>query len=410
MNFPDADFDIEAPDAFAVMAGVFVLHVGTKMGYARAPSVFWGIASIYVFAGGMLLVGAGVTDVDVRKWGRPLSGIAFLSLLVGVGMTYLMVHGSPLESDSLGFINAAGAALLAGKSPYTQTFTLVEMWPTPTVSGSRITSYSYPLGAALVVAPFRAIASDGARLAVVVATAIAGGTLIWYAPHELAPLALLSMLVGDFITWGVQDLSDPLWVAPLLGAMVFWPWSNIGRDSLRSSAVLFGIAMAIKQQPWFCAPFLMLWVWHERGWRTAARYVALVATVFGLVHLPALLMSPAATVQGLLTNLYGPSGTLVHLGVGISALTHSGAYPIAKGAHTLMMAIVGIASVGAYWVYFDRVQWLAWIAWAPLLFFNYRSLANYFVVVAPVAVMILIAQYRVDEQTEVSDENDAAPA
>jgi uncharacterized membrane protein len=391
-RLPEPDLDIEAPDAYALLAGVFTLHLGAEMSYAREPSIIWGVASVYVFATALVLIGAGVSTVDVRRWGRPLSGAAFLAIMSALGVIYLMIHGSPINTDALDFVNTAASALLAGKSPYVVSMHSGGEFPTPMMSGGHVNQYSYPVGSAVVSAPFVAIAEDGSRIAVLLFTFLGGAVLIGSAPHDLAPLALFSLLVGDFITWGVSDLTDPLWVAPLLAAIYLWPWSRIGRDSLRWSAVLFGIAMAMKQQPWFCAPFLMLWVWQERGRFGAAKYVATVAATFGLIHLPVVVMAPEAAVVGLLTNLYGPSGTLVHLGVGLSALTLSGAFPIAKSAHTLLMALVGVGGVVAYWTLFDRIRWLAWIAWAPLLFFNYRSLANYFIVVAPVAVMLLIAR------------------
>jgi uncharacterized membrane protein len=150
--------------------------------------------------------------------------------------------------------------------------------------------------------------------------------------------------------------------------------------------------MTMKQQPWFCAPFLMLWVVRERGWSTAARYVAVVAATFFAIHAPVIAMAPEAAITGLLTNLYGPSGTLVHLGVGLSALTLSGALPMTKGAHTALMGLASVAGLAVFWWRFDDLRWAAWIAWAPLLFFNYRSLANYFVVVAPLAVLIVVAR------------------
>ncbi|WP_251342418.1 hypothetical protein [Haloplanus halophilus] len=399
-RFPEPDLDVEAPDAYALLAGVFTLHLGAEMSYAREPSIIWGIASMYVFATALVLIGSGVSTVDVRRWGRPLSGAAFLAIMSALGVIYLMIHGSPINTDALDFVNTAAGTLLSGQSPYIVSMHSGGEFPTPMVGGGHVNQYSYPIGSAVVAAPFVAIAEDGSRIAVLLFTFLAGVVLIGSAPHELAPLALFSLLVGDFITWGVSDLTDPLWVAPLLAAIYFWPWSRVGRDSLRWSAVLFGIAMAMKQQPWFCAPFLMLWVWHERGRWTAARYVGTVAGTFGLIHLPVFVLAPEAAVVGLLTNLYGPSGTLVHLGVGLSALTLSGAFPIAKGAHTLLMALVGIGSVVAYWTYFDRLRWLAWLAWAPLLFFNYRSLANYFIVCAPIAVMLLNG--RLGRETEVS--------
>jgi len=391
-RLPEPDLDIEAPDAYAILAGIFTLHLGAEMAYGREPTIIWGVASMYVFATALLLIGAGISTVDVRRWGRPLAGAAFLAIMCALGVTYLMIHGSPINTDALDFVNTAASALLAGKSPYTISMQSGGEFPTPMVGGGHVNQYSYPVGSAVVAAPFVAIAEDGSRIAVLLFTALAGVVLIGSAPNDLAPLALFSLLVGDFITWGVSDLTDPLWVAPLLAAIYLWPWSRAGRDSLTWSAVLFGIAMAMKQQPWFCAPFLMLWVWHEQGRWTAAKYVATVAGVFALIHLPVVLLAPEAAVVGLLTNLYGPSGTLVHLGVGLSALTLSGAFPIAKGAHTLLMGLAGIAGLVGYWYCFERVRWFAWFAWAPLLFFNYRSLANYFIVVAPVAVMLLVAR------------------
>lgn len=409
MKLPEADFDLESPDAFAVLAGIFTLHIGAEMSFAREPSVLWGIASVYVFGAALLLVGAGVTSVDVREWGRPLAGLAFIALLVGITMTYLMIHGSTIKTDALAFINDAANGLLAGRSPYELTMTSGDAFPTPTLQGGKITTYSYPLGSALATAPFALLVEDGARLAVLTSTVVGGSILLWYSPHDLAPLALLSLLIGDFIAWGVNDLTDPLWVAPLLATMVVWPWSKIGPDRLSWSGVLFGIAMAMKQQPWFCAPFLFIWVWKERSLRSAVGFATITAAVFWLINLPSLVLAPVATMQGLFINLWGLEGTLVHLGVGLSALTLSGAYPIAKGAHTTLMAGVGLSMVAAYWLRFDQLKWLAWIAWAPILFFNYRSLGNYFIVVAPVAVMILICQ-RGREPTEVRHSASAGAA
>lgn len=383
------EFALEAPDTYAILAGLLTLQVGAEMTYAREPSILWGIVSVYVFGSALLLFGAGLSDADLDRWGKPLALLATTSVLASVAVTYVMIHGSPIQTDALAFVNQAAAELLAARSPYTATMTLGKRWPTPMVAGGVVNQYSYPVGSALAAAPFRAVLEDGARVAVIFSTAVTAAVMLYHAPSHLAPLATASLLVGDFVSWGVADLTDPLWVAPLVAALAWWPWSDVGTDRLWGSGVLFGIAMAMKQQPWFCSPFLMLWVARERGWRTAMGYVAVVATTFGLLHAPVVAMAPRAAVVGLLSNLYGPEGTLVHLGVGLSALTLSGALPMAKAAHTVLMAGVGVLAVVGYCVSFDRVRWLAWIAWAPLLFVNYRSLANYFVVVAPVAVMVV---------------------
>lgn len=393
---------LEAPDAWAVLAGVLTLHVGAEMAYAREPSVYWGVASVYVFGSALVLVAAGVTDLDLRQWGAPLTLLAATSLLTAVGLTYLSIHGTPINTDALAFINQAGASILAGESPYRAGMATRGQFPTPMVMGGHVARYSYPAGSALLVAPFRAVARDGARVAVLFASAACAGVLLWTLPSQWAPAGLFGLLVGDFITWGVADLTDPLWVAPLLGAVALWPWTALGRASLRGSAVLFGLAMAIKQHPWFCAPFLFLWVWRARDIRAAGRFAALVAAVFGAIHLPFIVQAPEATLTGLFVNLIGGDGTLVHLGVGLSALTVSGAFPVAKWAHTALMIGVGVGGLAAYWRWFDEVQWLAWMAWAPILFMSYRSLANYFVVLGPVVVLVMVARRHKRRQEHVA--------
>lgn len=386
------EITMEAGDTYAVFAGLLTLHLGAEMAYSREPTIFWGVASVYVFGSALLLVGAGLSDVDLERWGKPLAFLAFTSVMTAVGITYIMIQGMPIGTDALAFVNQAAATLLAGRSPYIVEMTLGRQWPTPMVMGGTVGQYSYPIGSALLVAPFRAVLEDGARVAVIGSTLGTGLLLLWAAPGHLAPLAYSSMLVGQFATWGVGDLTDPLWVLPLAVALVYWPWAAVGPDSLWASGLLYGVATAVKQQPWFCAPFLLIWVWRERGARTAAGFVGMVSAVFWTVHAPVIAMAPRAALTGLLTNLVGPEGTLVHLGVGLSALTLSGALPMAKTGHTVLMAVAGVSGLGLYWRSFDRIRWLAWIAWAPLLFFNYRSLANYFVVVAPIGTLVLFAR------------------
>jgi uncharacterized membrane protein len=403
MNLPELDLDVDAPDAFAVLAGVMIIDVGKEMSGAREPSIFWGVASVYVFAAAILLLVAGLTSIDVSRWGRPLAGFAVMAVLVAAGMTWIMTRHTPIFTDTLGFLTQAADSVLQLESPYTQQFTLGELFPTPSVDGGHVERFSYPLGSALWAAPFVALFPAGGRVAVLVGGAMVGALIVWYAPHDLAPLAVVALLAGDFVIYGVNDLTDPLFVAPLVGALFVWPWSQTSPDSLTWSAILFGVAMTMKQQAWFCAPFLLLWVLHERDLRAGLRYTAIVAGVFALVHLPSFVVAPSATVEGLLVNLTGGGKTIVHLGVGLAALTLSGAFPIAKSFHTILMGLAGLGLVGAYWHWFDRLKWLAWIAWGPLLFFNYRSLANYFVVLAPMAVAILIAQYGRDAEVVGSD-------
>lgn len=405
MKLPTADFDIEAPDAFAFLGGLMTLQVGVEMTYAREPSLLWAVTSIYVFLAAFVLLLAAITSVDLDRWGRPLAGFAFLTIMVGVGVTYIMIYGSPIQTDTLAFVAEAGEALASGQSPYTVDMSRVTVFPTPQLDGGTVDRFSYPLGAAAATTPFAPFTENPGRLAVIVATGIAGGVIISTAPHRLAGLGLVAMLVGDWATWGVNGLTDALYIAPLVAAMYFWPWARTRRSSLWASAVLFGLATTMKQQPWFAAPFLFIWVWRDRSRKAALSFAGIVAATFFVVNLPALLLTPVATMKGVFAPLLGDGGSLVHLGVGLTSLTLSGTYPIAQSIHTLLMGVVAITYLIAYWRY-EALRWTAWVAWVPILFVSYRSLMSYFVPAAVVAVYALICQ----AERERTGVNSRAPA
>lgn len=400
MNLPELDLDVDAPDAFCVLAAFLILHIGAEMTRAREPSLIWAVASIYVFGAAIALLVLGITTIDVEEYGRPVAVGAFLAVMSGVGVVYLMIFGTPIQTDALSFIQQASHALLSGESPYTETLNTSLHPPTPLVGGGHISTYSYPVGSALFTAPFAALTGHGARLAVLVATVGVGALLFAVTPSKWAPMALSSLTVGSFATWSVSGITDPLWVLPLAGALIAWPWSSVGPDRLGLSAVLYGIAAAMKQQPWFCSVFLFIWVWRARDLRTAITYAATAAATFLLINGWALIVTPVETVKGILVPLLGDGGgSMVHLGVGLSALTMSGGFPLSKSFHAALLVVAAVVAIAAYWRYFETLRWAAWIAWLPFLFLNYRSLMTYMIVSAPIAALIYVSRL---EDSEVS--------
>jgi len=274
----------------------------------------------------------------------------------------------------------------------------VESFPTPLINGGTVSRFSYPMGSIWATVPFAPLVPDPTRVAVIIATAITGGIMLLSAPHGLAPLALLALVSGEYVTWGVSALTDPLYVAPLIASIYYWPWGNVGTPNLKKSGLFFGLATAMKQQPWFCAPFLFIWIWKDRDLRSALSFGTIASAVFGLVNLPGVLLSPVATLKGVFTPLIGDGGTMVHLGVGLATLTTSGTFPIAKSAHSLLMILMAVCYLMLYWRY-ERLRWTAWIAWVPLLFVNYRSLLSYIIPAVVVIGYIYIARADPSEWT-----------
>jgi hypothetical protein len=382
--------DIEAPDGYCLLAAILVLQMGVTMAGTGGPSLLWAVANIYVFGTGAALMVVAVSDVDVREHGRPIAGGAALALLVAVTVAWLFVRQTPPETDVALFLGAAVDAVYEGVNPYTVEIAATGDYPTPQMDGTTVSRYSYPYGAVLVTSVTRLAGDQFGRLATILATAALAGVMVYDAPHDLAPLALLSLLIDEFVGYGLIGLIDALWLAPVAAAMHYWPVGG-RRPLLGRSAILFGVAVSVKQTPWFIAPFLVVWLLRDRGPRATTAFVAIAAAVFALINGAMVLDAPRAALRGVFTPLLGNGAAPVHAGIGLSSLTMSGVFPVAKWGHTVL--VVGAMVVGLA-VYYRRpaLSWTAWIAFAPLLLLHYRSFPLYVTVAAPLAVHALSLQ------------------
>jgi hypothetical protein len=395
----EADLDIEAPDAYTMLASMLVFTIARELSAAAAPVGWVALVMVYTYGIGIALMLVAISDIDVREHGRAVAGTAFAALLAALTATYLLIHGVPPQTDVVAFLGRAMDGVLTGTNPYTLQFSNLAPPPSPQVNGEHVTRYSYPPGAIVAALPFRLLGDRWGRGAVLAATAGLGALLIHTASNDLAPLALASLLVDQNIAWALGDLIDPLWMLPLAVAIYYWPASHVGRDSIVRSGIAFGVAAAMKQQPWFCGPFLLAWAWQAYGRREAARWLAAGVGTTVLITLPFFLTAPEATLRGILTPVFGNGAPLVHRGSGLAATTYTGLFPIAKWAHTALMLLATGVSLVAYCLD-ERLRWTAWVAFAPLLFVNYRSFTTYFVAAVPIAMYVFLCQRQPDRGGE----------
>jgi len=185
---------------------------------------------------------------------------------------------------------------------------------------------------------------------------------------------------------------DPLWVLPVLVSMVYWH-----RERWTTAAALFGLAAAMKQNPWPIAPFLGIWLYHASdSYRefahVAARTIAAGLGTFLLVNLPFIVDAPRAWLAGVLTPV-GGAAPLVHQGIGLTQTTTLGLYPLTTGWHTLAVAAVTLTLLTAYALYWEQLKWTAWLMPAVIYLFHYRSLESYFTHFIPVAYMVVLCKY-----------------
>jgi hypothetical protein len=227
---------------------------------------------------------------------------------------------------------------------------------------------SYPALSFLLVVPFAAAGWDTNYLYVGCLLAAMAAVVV-RAPGGLRPFFLTALLGSASLTaFTVGGSSDLLYALPLV---VAWLW----RD--RSwAAIPFGIALATKQLAWFFAPFYLISVTTQHGFRRGVRDLAIAAGIFVLTNLPLFLQDSPAWILGILTPLLEP---MFPRGAGIVFLSTTGGWPLPPSiAYAALEAAVGLICLAVAWrARRSSPELGAVLAMVPL-YFAWRSLFSYF--------------------------------
>lgn len=249
------------------------------------------------------------------------------------------------------------------------------------------TTHSYPAGAFLAAlpavwagAPSIAITQIALFLALLV-------LIVSRAPGRLEALvvALLALATAD----GARQVSGAdfeIWpLAFLSGA-----WLLAERPRL--SAVVLGVACAIKQTAWIAAPFYLLWIWRERGRAEAIRRGALALATFLIVNLPWIVASPGAWLRSMLLPVSLP---LLPDGSGLIGLSLTGALPLFPAwVYSALELVALVAALVWYWrseCYYPYVGLV--LPLLPLLA-AWRSSERYFELLPIAALAMLVLTLR----------------
>ena len=248
---------------------------------------------------------------------------------------------------------------------------------------------SYPALAFLPLVPFIWAGLPNATLLTLLCALGLAALLITSAPRALWPWVAL-LFLADVPLLNAALIADPdiLYIVPLFAA---WRWRERGV----LSAILLGLALATKQLAWFSAPFLLILIWRERGWRAAAGRLAGAAALFAAINAPFVLNAPRAWLAGVLAPQLDP---MFPLGNGLIRLPLSGVLPLAPAA--VYTALELLALVGAliwYWRHCLRAPALGYALATMPLFFAWRSLTTYFYFTALPALALWLADWRARE-------------
>jgi hypothetical protein len=227
---------------------------------------------------------------------------------------------------------------------------------------------SYPALSFLFLLPAVAIGLDTNYL-YVGCLLIAMVLVVARAPRTLRPFFLTGLLGAASISaFTVGGSSDLLYALPLVVAWLY-------RDR-NWSAIPFGIAVATKQIAWFFAPFWLIAVATERGWRAAARDLAIAAGIFAVTNLPFVIHDPASWLAGIFTPLIEP---MFPRGAGIIFLFTNGGLPLLPSiGYAAFEAAAAVACLVAAWRTRRTSPELGAVFGVIPLFFAWRSLFSYF--------------------------------
>jgi hypothetical protein len=176
-----------------------------------------------------------------------------------------------------------------------------------------------------------------------------------------------------FLLYTLGTVNDCIW-AVLLGVTAA-AWRRP-----RARAVAFGLALAVKHQPWVLAPLLAIRLWNDTEGdrrtrlRAVGQFVGLSAAVFGAINLPFIVWSPTNWAAGVLEPVVAP---MITLGQGLSALSMSGFVSVPKWGYTALM--LGAYALSA-WLLHRYHRWAraaVWVAPGFALWFGNRSLSSY---------------------------------
>ena len=361
------------------------------------------------------LIGTGRGDAAAPMPGRTwfVRGIwGFVSVMALVGFGWLVgmprqhsLDWTPYHNDAIALNECAARLVLQGRDPYTDldvfacyerlgigpdrttplrqgAFAEVPIYPSDDqmdkVWDERVSGIgtndefvwrpSYPALSFLLLVPVVALGWDTNYL-YVACLLVAMALVVARAPRTLRPFFLTALLgAASLAAFTVGGSSDLLYALPLVVAWMY-------REK-KWAAIPFGLALATKQIAWFFAPFWSIGVITERGWRAAARDMAIAAGIFAATNVPFILHDGQAWIAGILTPLLEP---MFPRGAGIIFLFTNGGLPLWPAvAYSILEAAAGIICLVIAWRTRRTSPELGAVLAIVPLYFAWRSLFSYF--------------------------------
>jgi hypothetical protein len=350
-----------------------------------------------------ILVGIAGLAVVVVAWGCEgdqfprwfTYGSLFVSVVAFLTWCWIQIRVAPAYgTDEAAFDQYAAQLAAHGHNPYAasmvHSFSLFHVSPngfTFRLNGLPVTRLSYPALSFLFYVPFVWIGWTS-QLAIwinVVAWVIAIIVAFRLLPSTVKPLAIVLGSLGIYTGFAVGGVTDALYVPFLIVAVYKWDAYRTRTGWRRWIApAAMGIAMAIKQTPWFVLPFVILAIYldakhneaeSKQPWRHSLEYLWRTLLVFLIPNLVFLVVNPSAWFRGVLTPIFGDA-----VPAGQGWIAFSNFLGIGGGSlhiYTVLSLLVFALSLVLFVMLYPRTKAITVLMASLVLFFSERSFANY---------------------------------
>lgn len=387
---------------FAILGvSAFAFSVGFKI--AAGSGVFWVVAqmSTYLIALSCLVLAFVIRDGWSTTVQRAVAVILGCLVVIAVGYEITVLNPN-YGTDVMAFAHGGSELLLNGENPYSATTAQVRdiagrfgVQLTRTFDGGVIDWLtSYPALHVLSFTTFLGIGLTDLRWAILLIEILALAVIWWALSPRARLFAPFILLLEPFLSvvFTGGGVTDWLWVLPIAFTAIC-----LSRGLYGYAGIALGIACAIKQHPWFVAPFVLVWVVQtlrseNESTLTSEAKRSLGAFLFGLAggflvpNLPFMIWDPLSWVQSVLSPALG---NMVADGHGLALLVVREVMDLPAAVFTGLVVLGLACGVVVYARYFDRLKDLLWVIPPIIMFFSYRSLHSYFVFWIPIAFLWL---------------------
>ena len=388
----------------------------------------WTIAAIITLSSGVLAWGAAtqwawvvlpvlgietfciVSVINIwvrRQYSMRWQAGLFLAAVVAMGLiaAYAVIGNPGYGTDEMAFDQYAAQLMLHGHNPYTHsmapsfdTFHVPEIFRSFKLDGGVVSQMSYPSLSFLIYVPIMLLGvhAQAAVIMDVLGWAVTALLVFRLLPRNSRWVAIPLMLSTLYVSYAYGGVVDSIYLPFLILAV--WRWDRYGDPDEKSAArwigpVALGLACAVKQTPWFVAPFLLIGIFvearHHRAhpYKTVACYAGTAAGVALALNLPWIVANPVAWFKDIMVPITAP---MIPAGQGLVDLTTR----LGLGGDLSFykyLAVIALVLALLAWVVFYRQLKRAWMLLIPLLFlWPARSFSSYLVMLLPAMLVAAV--------------------